>query len=350
MSGASGTGRDPVVVVGAGVAGLACARELARRGVAAVVLERARGVGGRCATRVIEGVPVDFGTPLLHARSREFALEIEALPEAGRGTGWPARVREPRLACQPDAYRRGQVRLARHDGVNEFPRHLAAGLDVRTTTRVVALETDGDRLAAVTEDGARLAARWLVLATHLTMTRTLVEPFVTGWPGAAEPLLRLAAPHPVRTLTVMAGYPADAPEPGFDIWYPLEATMVHTLVDDGSKRAEPRPRTLVIQARERFSDARWEMPEGTWADELMWETAELLGAWAARPLWRRTHRWTCARIRPGHVLGEPRVLGSPGGAWLGLCGDAFSAVSGVEGAYLSGVALAERIVRETGAY
>jgi phytoene dehydrogenase-like protein len=49
------------VIVGAGIAGLACARELASCGREAVVLERSRGVGGRCATRRVNGQPVDHG-------------------------------------------------------------------------------------------------------------------------------------------------------------------------------------------------------------------------------------------------------------------------------------------------
>jgi len=52
-----------VIVIGAGVAGLACARELARRGVPVRVLERARGVGGRCATRHVDGQPIDEAMP-----------------------------------------------------------------------------------------------------------------------------------------------------------------------------------------------------------------------------------------------------------------------------------------------
>ncbi|MFN9939342.1 MAG: FAD-dependent oxidoreductase, partial [bacterium] len=40
-----------VVVVGAGVAGLACAGALRESGASVVVLEKSRGVGGRCATR-----------------------------------------------------------------------------------------------------------------------------------------------------------------------------------------------------------------------------------------------------------------------------------------------------------
>ncbi|MBI5711199.1 MAG: FAD-dependent oxidoreductase, partial [Candidatus Eisenbacteria bacterium] len=86
--------RPQVLVVGAGVAGLACARELARRGVPAVVLERARGVGGRCATRRVNGQPVDFGLPFLPARSGEFAEALNELDAGGKIPGWPVRVRD----------------------------------------------------------------------------------------------------------------------------------------------------------------------------------------------------------------------------------------------------------------
>jgi len=332
-----------VVVVGAGVAGLACARELARRGVPAIVLDRARGVGGRCATRVIEGQPVDFGLPLLHAGSREFGFALDELPEAGRVPGWPRRVREPRLACQPDAYRTGHRRMARHAGVNEFARHLATGLDVRTSTRVTTLDSEGARVSAIARDGRRYEAPFVVLATEPVEALALAEPLVSGWPGARDDLARLAALPVVRTLTVMAGYPPSAPGPRFDVWYPLEATMVHTIVHDSSKRAEPTQRVLVLQAREAFSDERWEHDDESWARELLWETGELLGRWAERPLWHRSHRWHCARVRRGHSLGDTMNFESPDGGCVSLCGDAFAAANGVEGAYLSGVALAERI-------
>ncbi|MFI5372501.1 MAG: FAD-dependent oxidoreductase, partial [Candidatus Eisenbacteria bacterium] len=173
-----------VVVVGAGVAGLACARELSRRGVPVVVLERSRGVGGRCATRTIEGQPVDFGLPLLHAVSREFGLELNALPGAGKVLGWPRRVRGVRLACQPDAYRPGHRRMARRAGVNELPRRLAEGLDVRTSTRVVALTADGERMCAITRDGRRHAAPFVALATEPSEAHALAAPLVREWPGA----------------------------------------------------------------------------------------------------------------------------------------------------------------------
>ncbi len=50
-----------VVVVGAGVAGLSCARELARLGLDVVLLEAAERVGGRVTSDDVDGFVVDRG-------------------------------------------------------------------------------------------------------------------------------------------------------------------------------------------------------------------------------------------------------------------------------------------------
>lgn len=65
---------DPVVVVGAGLAGLACAVTLHRAGRPVRVLEAADGVGGRVRTDVIDG----------HRLDRGFQVLLTAYPEAHR--------------------------------------------------------------------------------------------------------------------------------------------------------------------------------------------------------------------------------------------------------------------------
>jgi phytoene dehydrogenase-like protein len=55
-----------VVVVGAGLAGLACARQLSRRGIDVVVLEAAAVAGGRVRTDVVGGFVCDHGFQLLN--------------------------------------------------------------------------------------------------------------------------------------------------------------------------------------------------------------------------------------------------------------------------------------------
>lgn len=72
---------SPVVVVGGGVAGLACATHLVRRGVEVVVLEASDAVGGRVRTDVVDGFRLDRGFQVLLTSYPEvpLALDLAAL-------------------------------------------------------------------------------------------------------------------------------------------------------------------------------------------------------------------------------------------------------------------------------
>ncbi len=70
-----------VIIVGAGLAGLACARELVRRGVACTVLEASDEAGGRVRTDQVEGFQLDRGFQVLLTGYPEAAslLDYQAL-------------------------------------------------------------------------------------------------------------------------------------------------------------------------------------------------------------------------------------------------------------------------------
>ena len=59
------TDRTDVCIVGAGLAGLACARYLTRSGIETLILEASDGVGGRIRTDVIDGFRLDRGFQVL---------------------------------------------------------------------------------------------------------------------------------------------------------------------------------------------------------------------------------------------------------------------------------------------
>jgi glycine/D-amino acid oxidase-like deaminating enzyme len=89
--------RAEVVVVGAGLAGLACAQRLSRRGVDVVVLEAAEAVGGRVRTDTVNGFLCDRGFQLINPAYPEVrrvldipALRLQSFPAAivvATGTG-----------------------------------------------------------------------------------------------------------------------------------------------------------------------------------------------------------------------------------------------------------------------
>lgn len=72
--------KDPVVVVGAGVAGLNCAVNLHKNGIPVTVIEASDGVGGRVRTDVVDGFLLDRG----------FQIFLTSYPEAKRALDYEA--------------------------------------------------------------------------------------------------------------------------------------------------------------------------------------------------------------------------------------------------------------------
>ena len=71
-----------IAVIGAGMAGLACAHELLRADAKVTVFERSRGLGGRLATRRQGDLAFDHGAQFVTARSRPFISYAQAAVRA----------------------------------------------------------------------------------------------------------------------------------------------------------------------------------------------------------------------------------------------------------------------------
>ncbi|MGE5176962.1 MAG: NAD(P)/FAD-dependent oxidoreductase [Hyphomicrobiales bacterium] len=333
-----------VVIVGAGVSGLSLARALRDRGVASLVLERARGVGGRCATRRVEGRPVDHGLPFLHGRDPDFLRALADVTDATPLPGWPV-IREGHgLPCQPEAFEGRDTLLAFQEGLTRFPKHLARGLDLELGARVVGVSWRRGRgvVALRVEDGPTIEARHAVLTMPAPQARALLGPVATD---AAEVAALLPLLDQIRTivcLAVIAVYPDDAPRPRWDACYPATSTMVHAILNDTSKRGEG-PLTLVVQGRPRFSRETRDEPPSSWAKDLLWEAGEFIGPWVERPAALQTHVWEHARVEHATELTAPLLATLPDGATISVVGDGFAPGGGVEGAFLAGRSLARRI-------
>jgi predicted NAD/FAD-dependent oxidoreductase len=336
----------PALIVGAGVSGLACAQALALAGRSPLLFERARGVGGRCATRLLQGQRLDHGPVFLHGRDPEFLAALNAVP-ATRLPGWPVELSGAGQPCQASAFAPGEQRLAFAEGVASFPRHLAAGLDVLLEVDVVGVELAGTGLRVRTADGGEHCSPLVVLALAAEQAVALLAG-MTRAPDApielrsAQAVLGLSRSQ--ACLALLALYPDDAPRPGWQVRYPEESPILQLVSHDSSKRPSPSRLALVLQARPSWSRAHLEDPG--WAGALLAEAARLLGPWAARPEATHAHRWSFARGDLSAELAGPLLLRLPGGGRLGLCGDRFAPGAGVEAAWRSGRILARRILAE----
>ena len=91
-----------VIVVGAGLAGLCCARELASQGVDVLVLERSDAAGGRLRTDEVDGFLLDCG----------FQVLLTAYPEARRALDYERLGLRPFYAGALVRHRGGFARVA----------------------------------------------------------------------------------------------------------------------------------------------------------------------------------------------------------------------------------------------
>jgi renalase len=67
-----------VIVIGAGLCGVACARLLHRAGIAVTILEKSRGIGGRVATRHFGPQHFNYGAPQLDVSDASLAAAISS--------------------------------------------------------------------------------------------------------------------------------------------------------------------------------------------------------------------------------------------------------------------------------
>jgi predicted NAD/FAD-dependent oxidoreductase len=332
---------EEVVVVGAGVSGLACARALADAGRSVRVLERARGVGGRCATRRVDGQPIDFGVAFLHGRDAAFLDELDSVP-ARRLPGWPAEIHGTGRPCQPEAFSPGERRLAFAEGVSALPKHLARDLDVRLDARVEGLEVAGERLRLLLDDGEAAEARTLVLAIAAEQASDLLGTLPVAPPAVETARAILGMARSEACLALLATYPEGAPAPSWHVSYPEDSRLIQLAVHDSSKRERPAFLAMVYQAHPRWS--RDHLDASGWAEAVLAEAGALFGTWAARPARVEEHRWRFARTGRSAELAAPLLLALPGGARLGIAGERFAPGGGVEAAWASGRMLARQIL------
>jgi renalase len=305
----------PLTVVGAGIAGLACARALREAGRDVEVLDRGRAPGGRLSSRTVRGRPVDLGASYLTAgEGSPFADVVADWVDRGLAHPWT----DTFAVVGPDGFRErkaGPMRFGTPGGTRSLATDLATGLTVRPGTTVRAVT------AGPAVDGRPVPA--VAVAMPGPQAARLLDPS-----GPAGRLAGTESWDPV--LAVVLGWP--------DLRWPadLHGAFVHDdpavewIADDGDRRGDSAP-VLVAHTTSALAKRHLEDPAAA-VPAVVASVRAALGI-DEEPDWTEVQRWTFAR--PAAPREEP--FGLVDG--IGLCGDGWHAPAQVESAWSSGDAL-----------
>ena len=322
-----------VTVVGAGLAGLVCARRLQQAGLTVTVLEKSRGLGGRMATRRIDGSPLDHGARYVQPQSEPLQALTQHWLDQQLLTPW-----------QPHTYRLDRTGQLQSDnsihpcyvapeGMSALGKALATGLTLHRQQRVTTIAPESDTTWTITttrtDDGAIVThqAKALVLAIPAPQIADLLAP-LSAIAAIAEMQQAIAAVTYAPCLTVMAQYSsplasksqAPLPCPPTAAWMVEghDETPFFWVGLDSSKRQVPGL-NVVLHSSARFAEPWLDEPNLQPAGEaLLAQAGKLIAPWLAHPDRWQIHRWRYARVT---TPCRDRVLNSSTPAPLVVCGD-----------------------------
>ena len=334
-----------VAVIGAGIAGAACAHAVSKAGHSVHVFDKSRGPGGRLATRRVEWLDqhgqlceasLDHGAVSITAHSPTFQSFVRQALDAGSLAEW-----RPLLAPGSALLDGGGPHYLPVPDMPALSRSLL-GRSAATWSTVVEGLHKGPLGWQVQAGGQQIGGHFdtVVLALPPAQAAPLLNPHRRDW-------AQLAAVELMKPCWTMMGV-ADATDDlqGWDLARPPKGLLAWVVRNDArpGRAHVPGQAHWVLHASAGWSRRHFEQP-AAWIQAQM---QAALAEWLGRPVdWRHgvVHRWRYA---------APQVSSAApaGTCWwdaaqgLGVCGD-FLGNAGVEGAWLSAQSLATALLHSS---
>jgi predicted NAD/FAD-dependent oxidoreductase len=332
-----GLARPRVAVVGAGIAGLACAHELLARGAWVTVFEKNLAAGGRVATLAADVGSFDTGAQYFTVSHHRFEPVAQRWLDRRVARRWRARIvafSGGTLIDNPSP----TERFVGVPGMGAIGRWLAQGLDVRLGTRVRRIDRRSGLWLLHDDQGRELSVSGFDIVCVAVPSPQAVS-LLAGQSPLAD-TLAVVDWEPCWAATLALSRPSGLE---FDGAFVNDDPILGWIARDSSKpgRAEVAgvAERWVLHARPRWSRQFFEMPQAQAAQWLARAFSARVGR-AVAPRHLAALRWRYAT--PVNPL--PATFLWDDQARIGVAGDWCNGPR-VEGAYLSGLALAQAIAR-----
>jgi predicted NAD/FAD-dependent oxidoreductase len=322
-----------VAIVGAGIAGLTCARKLRDAGHSVALFEQASLPGGRAATREEECGQFDDGTQYFTARDPRFKSAIASWLRAGVVAEWRARI----VRVTKDNVGESRERATRYVGyplMAALPAYLARGFHVGYERRVLRLDRVDAGWTLQLEDGSQT----LPYAKVITAIPAPQAAELLGCSAEIGPRIARVEMSPCWAVMLQFDKAFDA---RFDAAI-VEDEPIAWLARESSKPGRKTGERWTVHASNAWTRLHFDTEPDTVVSELMKSFCELVEK-RVTPSFSRTVRWEYA-LASKEGDGLPFLYDAEAG--LGACGD-WLVEGRVEGAFLSGLAMASELIQQS---
>lgn len=325
-----------IAIVGAGMAGLSCAQALHQAGYKVVVLDKSRGLGGRMATRRLQGTHADHGVCYLKPKSPQFQQLLDHLVDRKVSRIWTQTIHE----CVEGKIQPPSTQAACYvsaTGISGIAKFLAIGLSLRLNHRVTQIEArQGWQLHC--EFGETISAQAVVIAIPAPQAALLCESI------DAALLAQIQSVEYSPCISTLAVYPVERQAEAAALeWKALVCTSDQELGwigIDSTKQWNPVQPTVVVQSNAVFADQHLEdLDLQQVGAKMLQRAADIAAPWLAEPEVLQVHRWRYAF--PIQPLAK-KYLAADTGAPL-LCTGDWCGGNRVESAFQAGLATATEL-------
>ena len=317
-----------VAIIGAGIAGLSCARELQSCGITADIFEKSRGPSGRMSTRRSEESSTDHGAQYFTARDPRFIQEVQSWVQAGIADVWKPKIKVYEAKTWRDSNAH-EIRYVGTPNMNSPGKQLAEKLSIQYERTISQLERSANKWHLRCSETGEITALYdfVVLAIPAPQASALLKDL----DARASAITNSA--HMKACWTMMAHLP-NQPTTDFDAAF-INQEMISWICQNGSKPMRPG-NMWTIHGNPIWSQDNVEIGKEDAQDQMV-KCLTSLG-FNCQDAQVTMHRW---RYASGGLENSIGFLSLPD-IGLGLCGDWLNG-GRVEGAWLSGLDLATEI-------